>query len=98
MRIGFVQFNPAFRAINRNLDHIVSIVDKAHADLLVLPELCTTGYAFSSRAQVSEVAEEIPGGTACRVFRCLASLKKMHIVAGISENKAGKVYNTAVLF
>jgi len=44
MKAGFVQFNPKFGKIDENIDKAVSLIEKADAELLVLPELFNTGY------------------------------------------------------
>ncbi len=47
MRIGYCQFNVAYADIDRNLQKVTNLLENISADLIVLPELCMTGYCFS---------------------------------------------------
>ncbi|MBI4722975.1 MAG: beta-ureidopropionase [Candidatus Stahlbacteria bacterium] len=49
MRVGIFQFIPTFKSIDTNLGLIESAMENISADLVVLPELATTGYAFESK-------------------------------------------------
>ena len=98
MYAGFIQSQPKFGDIQYNVEHLCNLISKTHADLLVLPELCTTGYFFASGKQSAALAEQIPGGYACKAFSELAKRKKMYFVAGIAEKSGNKTYNSAVLF
>lgn len=97
MRIGYYQFAPEFGAVDQNLQTIESAVANARADLLVLPELCTTGYQFVSREETIGLAEEVPDGRSCRRLIEIARNTGMHLVAGIAECDGDSIYNTAVL-
>ena len=46
MKIAVNQFNPFFGDIEANLNRIESALTGISVDLVVLPELCTTGYQF----------------------------------------------------
>ena len=62
MRIGFVQFDPVFGDVAANLAAIETAVEAAgRADLMVLPELATTGYNFASVDEAASLAEPVPG-------------------------------------
>ena len=52
MRVGYVQCNPAFGEVARNLDVVTAQLEQAEADLIVLPELFATGYQFTSQEEV----------------------------------------------
>ena len=98
MKIGFVQCRPVLGDINTNVQTIDRLVRSAEpADLLVLPELCTTGYNFDSKEQAWELSEPIHDGTFVKHLVSLCREKKMHIVAGINERDGDKLYNSAVL-
>jgi len=68
-----------------------------NADLLVLPELCNTGYLFISKNEVEELAEEIPDGPTIRAWKNIAEDREVYLVAGIAESADGKIYNSSVL-
>jgi predicted amidohydrolase len=99
MKAGFVQFAPIFGEKEENLQKIDEIVlSHASADLLVLPELCTTGYLFKDKNEVKRFAEEVPRGKTIKRWEDLASKAGTYLVAGICEKtKNDAYYNSAVL-
>ena len=96
MRIGFVQFKPVFGQVDQNLHSIERLVTGARADLLVLPELCTTGYAFTSKREARELAEPAKGQS-IGTLKKIAKNNKTILVVGFAEFDQGKVYNSAAL-
>ena len=97
MKIGVYQFAPEFGEKKKNLQKIEAVLSKTDADLVVLPELCTTGYQFISRDEVDGLCEPIPDGpTADRLIQ-ICQRKKMFLVAGMGEKHEWMVYNSAVL-
>ncbi|HHX86704.1 MAG TPA: carbon-nitrogen hydrolase family protein, partial [Firmicutes bacterium] len=58
----------------KNLNKVAGLAQTAvrsGAELLVFPELCTSGYAFNSRKEVAELAEE-SSGESIKLFKKLA--------------------------
>ncbi|MCS6936382.1 MAG: acyltransferase [Candidatus Bipolaricaulota bacterium] len=98
IKVGFYQFCPVFGDKRANLHKIVEALERANADLLVLPELCTTGYLFTSQDEVNELSEPIPGPTT-RFFENLTQRKNLWLVLGMAERDeiSKKCYNSAVL-
>ncbi len=96
MKIGFFQFNPIFGQVERNLDLLEKTVTGQDADLIVLPELCTTGYQFISRDELGDLAEPVPDGYSCKRLAGLSKKTGIHFVAGIAEKENNDLYNTAV--
>lgn len=97
MKIGYLQFDPAFGQVDRNIGRVVALVKSVEADVLVLPELFNTGYLFTSKQEVIGLAEEIPGGRTAKALIAVAKEKGVHIVAGLAERDDGRIYNSAVL-
>ncbi len=97
MRVGYLQFNPTFGETKRNLDFVADHVRRAECDLLVLPELFTTGYQFISEQEAASLAEDIPAGPTTERLLNLAATYRMHIVAGLAERAQGRIYNSAIL-
>jgi len=81
MRVGFVQFNPVFGEKKLNIKRSVTLIGRMNADLLVLPELCNTGYLFISKDEVEDLAEEIPNGPTIRAWQNIAESKEVYLVA-----------------
>ena len=97
MDLGFIQNAPTFGRVKANLDHASDLLRSAHADLFVLPELFATGYQFTSRREVEQLAEEVPGGPTSKRLSTLARQRHCSIVAGLAERKGRHLYNSAVL-
>lgn len=97
MRIGYVQFTPAFGAVERNRDTVCERVAAAEADLLVLPELALSGYQIRDREEALGLSEPADGPTA----RALASICRTgggrHVVVGFAERAGDVAYNAALV-
>jgi predicted amidohydrolase len=97
MKVGFVQSSPKFGEVERNVDIALRRVNRADADLLVLPELFNTGYRFRSAKEALRLAEFIPNGETTKRLIEAAETNKCFIVAGLAERVGKKVYNSSVL-
>jgi len=98
MRIGFLQMAPMLADRQATLKHIDQLLDgKELPDLLVLPELCNSGYNFRSTEQARQTAEVIEKSPFVEHLQNLCAKSRCHIVSGINELFAGKLYNSAVL-
>jgi len=97
MRIGIAQTSPAFGERDRNIAEALELIAKEHADLWVLPELFASGYQFVSAEEVRELAEAVPHGPTTQALIEYAAKHKCHIVAGLPERDAERLYNSAVL-
>ena len=97
MRVGYFQFAPVFGEVSRNLDMIVQVLDRADADVIVLPELCASGYQFVSQEEVDRLSEPVPDGPTTRRLIDVAKRRKMVIVAGLPERAGAVCYNSAVV-
>jgi predicted amidohydrolase len=97
MRLACVQFHPEFGAAGRNLDRIRAMIPPAQADLVALPELCTTGYAFADRDELGALAEAIPDGPSTAALVDIARATGAVICAGLAERAGERLFNSAVL-
>jgi predicted amidohydrolase len=97
VRVGFVQFCPIFGKKRENLEKIAQLTRKVEVDLLVLPELCTTGYVFENQDELLNLAEQVPDGSTVQFFREMADEKRINLVWGMAEKDKGKVFNSSVL-
>ena len=66
----------------------------AGAELLVLPELCNSGYVFESREEAFALSEPVPGCATCALWAGLASELGVYISAGIAERDGDLLYNS----
>ncbi|RDD53800.1 MAG: acyltransferase [Candidatus Korarchaeota archaeon NZ13-K] len=94
-RVGFVQTNPEFGIVERNVRRAIELASKVEADLLVFPELFNTGYLFLSREEVLRLSEG-PDGFTVRSMSRFAAEHSTAVVAGFAEREGDRVYNSAV--
>jgi 5-aminopentanamidase len=98
--LACAQLAPEFGDLTGNRRRAaVAIRDAAAtgADLVVLPELCTTGYAFSGRDEALEYSESADGPSVSE-WRALARQHRITIVAGFCERgHDGAPRNSAAL-
>ena len=97
MRVGYLQFDPVFGEVARNLDHVTAQLEKVETDLIVLPELFATGYQFVSQEEVFQLAEPVPDGATTKRLADIAARLGMTIVAGLPERDGGRCFNSAVV-
>ncbi len=97
MKVGYYQFSPEFGRIEKNVEKALAAIKKLRADLVVLPELFSTGYVFTSKSEVAGLAEKVPNGFTTQALVAAAREESTCIVAGIAEKATQGFYNTAVL-
>jgi len=97
MRIALLQFTPEPGNIGANVDHIICVLSEVRADLIVLPELCTTGYLFASRSDVTRLSEPVPSGPTCKAMAKLSRDTGASLVWGMPEVAGEHVFNSAVM-
>ena len=101
--VAVIQFDPQCGPENvpANIERARLLATQAverGARLIVLPELCCTGYSFSSRAEAFAMAESVPEGPTSRFWEAFAREAGIHLAVGIAEYDGSRLYNTAVLF
>ncbi len=98
MKIGFIQFAPVLgdvQATMKKLDELLPLSNGV--DLLVLPELCNSGYNFRSAEQAWATSEEIGDGDFVRYLESVCRARNCHVVSGLNERDGEHLYNSAVL-
>lgn len=98
--IACAQLAPVFGDVDGNRARAADAVKNATlagADLVVLPELCTTGYAFADESEACELGEPAEGPT-LEQWRALATEQRVVIVGGFCEIDAeGAPRNSALI-
>ncbi len=97
MKIGFLQFKVSFGEPERNYRRVESLLGAERFDLLVLPELCFSGYFMPSRAEAFRLAEPFETGPSFDFVRRIARDNGGAVVFGFPERAGDKVYNSAAL-
>lgn len=108
MKVAAVQFAPAFKQRDQNIQQGARLIVEAArngAQLIVLPELCTTGYSFMSVEEAREHAEQISdwvragSPASMEMFGGIAKRLNVAIAWGVLEQDygTGDLYNAQVL-
>jgi predicted amidohydrolase len=97
VRAAYLQFAPAYLDVDANLQAVASQIQSIEADLIVLPELFTSGYFFQSREDLARVAEPIPEGRSTQALRDWAASLDATLVAGLAEREGDRFYNSALV-
>jgi predicted amidohydrolase len=96
MIAGFYQFAPKRGRPDTNAARMEDALRATDADLLVCPELATTGYLYLDKEELRSVAEPVPSGpTVVRLARAARETGRA-ILFGIAEGAGDKIYNSAV--
>jgi predicted amidohydrolase len=100
-RVAAIQYEPTLGRKEKNIRDLLRLVEEAaqhDARLIVLPEMATTGYCWTSRAEISPYVEPVPGPTTNQ-FQQLATRYNCYILVALPEvDPATKVYyNSAAL-
>src|SRR5687768_5235035 len=102
VRVAVVQFDPQVgienlpsnaAAVQERLERALA----AGANLIVLPELATTGYSFSTRAEAFVHAEDVPNGPTVRGWEDFTRKHRIYIVGCLPELDGSQLYDTAAL-
>jgi predicted amidohydrolase len=97
MRVGFIQSDPLFGNTEYNLSKVESLITLRKADLMVLPELFSTGYHFLNQNEALKLSEPIPEGPTTQSLIRICNKNQISIIAGIAEQDENRSYNSAVV-
>ena len=98
--VACLQLEPTFGDVAGNVARSIAAIDRAAsrgASLVVLPELCNTGYAFASRAEALALAEDVPAGPTVKAWAECAARHDLYLVAGLCERSGENLYNAAAV-
>jgi len=100
LRIACLQMEPIVGRKEHNVERSLELIERAAAggaNLVVLPELCNSGYVFETREEANALAEEVPRGPTTKAWMQIAAKHKLVIVAGIAEREGDSLYNAAAI-
>lgn len=92
-----LQTHPVFGAVEANLAAAEALLGARTPHLLVLPELCSSGYAFRDRAEALSLSEEFPHGPSVRWLARQSARTGGVAVGGYVERDGARLYNAAAL-
>lgn len=97
MKISTVQFAPKLFNLESNLDYILLKAKSIESDIIVFPELATSGYYFINREECQSMALRIDSEE-LRAFRDLAVDSNKILILGFAEEAERGLFNSAALF
>ena len=97
MKISALQFAPRLLDKEYNLKKMKQLLIGLKTDLVVLPELCNSGYVFANKEEVFSVAEEAGKGETYFALSEIASCNNCNIVYGYPELDGNNLYNSCML-
>jgi predicted amidohydrolase len=99
-RVALVHSNPTLGDLEGNIIALTGLIDEAFqngADVIVAPELATTGYSIT-RQEVEETLGLTAPYPELNPIRDLAMTHNGYVVLGIAETSPDGVFNSAVVF
>ncbi len=96
-KTAVVQFRPELLQVETNLQRIGTLCQNVSADLIVLPELVTSGYVFQNKAELDSVCDTVSRSRSFHFFLDLAAQLNSSIVFGFAEKHGSNFYNSAAL-
>lgn len=99
MKVTIVQLDIKYKDIDHNLKNFKNMIEKIDevGDLIVLPEMFTTGYIFNTKNELYNISENIQSSSVISELKKVAAHHNATIVAGIPEKVNSKLYNSAVI-
>jgi len=98
LKIGFIQFAPALCKSEKTMQKLSELIGQAgDADLLVLPELCNSGYNFSGYEQAWDASEEITHSIFIEYLISKCKEFSLYVATGFNERDRNDLFNSAVL-
>jgi predicted amidohydrolase len=97
MKVAFYQFEPVFGEKEQNVARVLQSLGEVDADLVVLPELFSSGYQFISQEEVVRLSERVPQGPTTDALAEFSRRKGIYLAAGVPEADGDRYYNSAIL-
>ncbi|MHB1869211.1 MAG: nitrilase-related carbon-nitrogen hydrolase [Nitrososphaerales archaeon] len=94
---AFVQTRPKFGQNEENIEEALRLASKVKSDIYVFPELCNTGYAFTSKRECHSLAESLKNGPSVDRLQSFSEKKRCTIVAGLAEKDGERTYNSSIV-
>jgi 5-aminopentanamidase len=94
--LSLIQFEPLFGKSEHNKEKLYHYAKDVNSEILVFPELCTTGYFFQSRDESIKYAEPFSGTTITEIQHISSKQDKI-IIFGFAESHNNKIFNSAAI-
>jgi len=97
-KTAIIQFAPVLGAIEKNTSYISEqLQGLGDFDLVVLPELASTGYDFIDRKMAEGLAEKPLSSKYVEMLAAIARSNNQYIVSGFNESADEGIYNSSLL-
>ena len=99
MKITTVQMNIRHGQKKENLKRLKELIQSADniGDIVVLPELFTTGYLFDNPKDIQQLAESFENSPSLKALQQISKEHNCLIVAGIAEKHQEQYFNSAAV-
>lgn len=99
IRAAAIQFAPRFGDVAYNLERLTALVrHAADADLIIAPELSTTGYDLARLAESGpQLAERVPGPTTERLTDLAREVDATLVVGFLEADGHGSIYDSTLI-
>lgn len=95
LHVALGEYDTGWHDPRQSLERAASLAREARlsgAELLVLPEMCTTGFTMDAEQQA-----EVPDGTSVRTLATIAAEERIWIIAGLAMRRENRFVNSALL-
>src|SRR4051812_18511187 len=95
LTLACIQMEPHVGDVARNVARSLELIDRAAdqgARLIVLPELCNSGYVFETMEEARGLAEDAATGPTIRAWAARAAARHLYLVAGFCERAGDVLY------
>jgi len=96
MHLSVIQFETLYNDKAKNIKKISDYINDINSEILVFPELATSGYYYTDRKVLKTIAEESDSSTVKHIQKLSTSLNKI-IVFGFPELFENRIYNSAAI-
>ncbi|MCK9224372.1 MAG: acyltransferase [Candidatus Muirbacterium halophilum] len=94
MKVGYIQNNPEFGNIKKNVDNIYNKLENINNTLIVLPELFASGYNFTDISEVKALSSQKDKGYIWEALSHISKKNNITIVYGFAEKDIDKFFNS----
>lgn len=94
---GCAQFQPQFGDTEANINRMCNIIEKAYLDLIVFPELATSGYEILDRNEIAQLALNPRSSSYIKILQQASQRTDTYIIFGFPEENGESFFNSALL-
>ncbi|KEQ14079.1 carbon-nitrogen hydrolase family protein [Endozoicomonas numazuensis] len=99
MKISVAQLRVSYKDKQDNLQKLRQLLQQAPevGDLVLLPELFSTGYIFEEAEEIVQLGEAVDNSSTLQALQLMAAEFNTILVAGFGEKEGGELYNSVAV-